>query len=535
MRRTAVLPIVSVIVSVILSVIVSLSLQVVAGPADASDTTRPKTRITAGPGGPTSDDTPEFGFRSSEKRSTFTCRVDQGRPQRCTSPRTLAHLADGSHVLSVVATDRAGNKDRTPAVRAFVVDTTAPDASIVAGPAQASTVGPDGSSFTFGSSEAGATFECQLDAGAFAACGASRTYPGLAEGSHTLWVRACDQLANCDPTPAVRTWAVDGTPPVTSIDSGPTGGAASASNDPSFAFSADPAPAASFECRLDSGDFAICTSPRQYADLADGPHMFEVRACDAVGNCDQTPAGRTWTVDTTPPDTTLTGTPAVPTSDNLAQFTYNGSGAADLAGFECRLDVPQYTACPSSATSFTVTRNVAHSFQVRACDVLHNCDPSPATWVWTVDSAAYLPVNDVGDPREVDFCRVQFPVAVFTTSSASVTVFGRIFDAGLTPPAGSNPQISGQLGLGPDGTDPRTAPGWSWVDAAYNSGYSGIDGDDEYAGTFSAPVAPGQYDYAFRFSIDQGNTGTYCDVNGAGSNPGAVFEPGPQLGQLMVS
>ena len=53
--------------------------------------------------------------------------------------------------------------------------------------------------------------------------------------------------------------------------------------------------------RLDGEGFSPCLTPKAYTNLSDGPHTFEVRATDSVGNTDPTPATRTFTVDTTPP------------------------------------------------------------------------------------------------------------------------------------------------------------------------------------------------------------------------------------------
>jgi glucose/arabinose dehydrogenase len=81
----------------------------------------------------------------------------------------------------------------------------------------------------------------------------------------------------------------DATAPETTIDSGPGGTWAATSS--SFAFSADEAPA-TFECRLNAGAWTACTSPASYGVLVPGGHVFEVRAGDAAGNVDATPASR---------------------------------------------------------------------------------------------------------------------------------------------------------------------------------------------------------------------------------------------------
>jgi hypothetical protein len=49
------------------------------------------------------------------------------------------------------------------------------------------------------SSEAGARFECSLDSGAFQPCTSPREYTGLSAGTHTVRVRAIDQVGNVGP------------------------------------------------------------------------------------------------------------------------------------------------------------------------------------------------------------------------------------------------------------------------------------------------------------------------------------------------
>jgi uncharacterized protein len=92
-------------------------------------------------------------------------------------------------------------------------------------------------------------------------------------------------------------------PPDTTIDSAPAN--PSNSSSPSFTFSGTDdvtAPGSlTFQCDLDGGGFAACTSPEDYTSLSDGSHTFQVRAIDGVGNVDPTPASFTWTIDTVAP------------------------------------------------------------------------------------------------------------------------------------------------------------------------------------------------------------------------------------------
>jgi Hypothetical glycosyl hydrolase family 15 len=83
----------------------------------------------------------------------------------------------------------------------------------------------------------------------------------------------------------------DTTAPETTITSAPAGTVRSASA--SFAFAANEANAR-FQCRLDGSAFGTCTSPVTYTGLASGSHTFAVRAIDAAGNTDPSPATHSW-------------------------------------------------------------------------------------------------------------------------------------------------------------------------------------------------------------------------------------------------
>src|SRR5207245_609873 len=158
-------------------------------------------------------------------------------------------------------------------------------------------------SFSF-SSEAGASFQCALDGAAFASCSSPKTYSGLADGSHTFQVKATDAAGNTG-TAASCTGTVGTTAPTPSITPTPTNPSNNAS--PSFSFSSEAG--ASFQCALDGGAFASCSSPKSYSSLADGSHTFQVKATDAAGNTG-TAASYAWTVDTTAPTASITASPS---------------------------------------------------------------------------------------------------------------------------------------------------------------------------------------------------------------------------------
>jgi hypothetical protein len=139
-------------------------------------------------------------------------------------------------------------------------------------------------------------------------------------------------------------------------------------------------------------------------------------------------------------------------------------------------------------------------------------------------------LNETDLPAEADYCTIQFPLS-FAVDAGLLTppIYGRLFEAGVTPAVGPPAGWIAQIGHGAEGSDPRTASGWQLIGAAYNLQ---VGNDDEFVGSFVAPAA-GTYSYVFRFSGDGGGTWTYCDTDGAGSNFGLTFEA-INLGTMTV-
>ena len=114
------------------------------------------------------------------------------------------NVQDGvADVVNCGAGTDAVTADRSDAVsNCESVSLPAPDTDKIAGPKKV-TKGQK-ATFTFGSAIAGATFECQVDKGAFKACASpfKLKTKKLKAGKHTLTVRAIQPAGNADPTPS---------------------------------------------------------------------------------------------------------------------------------------------------------------------------------------------------------------------------------------------------------------------------------------------------------------------------------------------
>jgi CSLREA domain-containing protein len=74
----------------------------------------PVTRIVKRPKRRSHRRTAKFGFRASEKGSTFECRLDGRKFKPCRSPVIYRHLRPGEHVFRVRGTDALGNRAHSP-------------------------------------------------------------------------------------------------------------------------------------------------------------------------------------------------------------------------------------------------------------------------------------------------------------------------------------------------------------------------------------------------------------------------------------
>lgn len=334
----------------------------------------PDTVIVSGPSAFVATVEASFELSSPDVGVTFECSLDGGAYQACGVTFVLT-VGEGPHRLEARAVDGVGAFDSSPAFHDWTVDLTEPETTITdAPPVVDSSAEPV---FGFASDESDTTFECNLDGGGWVACTSGDTLPAIVAGEHTFEVRAVDRAGNVDSTPAEHVWTYDDTLPDTFVGSDRGALTNQTSVELTFAASEE---GATFECRLDGGTWESCTSPATRTGLAEGEHVFEVRAIDGAERADPSPAAVSWRIDLTPPETTLTGAPGDPDNDTTPTFSFVSEGGAT---FQCRRDAAAWEGCTSPFTWPTTTEG-AHTFRVRAVDAAGNADPTEASHAWSI-------------------------------------------------------------------------------------------------------------------------------------------------------
>jgi hypothetical protein len=210
--------------------------------------------------------------------------------------------------------------------------------------------------------------------------------------------------------------------PDTQITAGPSGPVAKKSA--TFKFKATVS-GASFQCKIDSKDWASCDSPKKYKRLKQGEHTFQVRARKGHA-VDKTPATRSFTVDTVPPDTAVYGPQDNQatyangyTEDQTPESVFSLSGPTEPVTFECRItsasSTPPFMPCDSPySPADPLPRDAFYTIKARAIDEAGNVDPTPGSWDFSVET----PITE--DQQTLDQAlAIQFPTAATMDVPAS--------------------------------------------------------------------------------------------------------------------
>lgn len=262
-----------------------------------------------------------------------------------------------------------------------------------------------------------------------------------------------------------------------------------------------------FECSIDNGTtFAACTSPQTYT-LADGTYTFMVRAVDAAGNRDQTPAAFTFTIDATAPTAPVVSTPANGTLTNNNTPVISGTAEANsvVTIFVDGTSIGTTTATASGTFAFTPAAALAdgaRSVRATATDAFGNLSVVSNTNTFTIDtsapavlSIAATSANPTTTGSPVTYT-VTFSEAVTGVDATDfvLTTTGGIAGASITGVTGSGTTytVTVNSGTGTGTVRLDLVDNDSIVDAASNvlGGAGGGGGAQGQVVTINAPSAP---------------------------------------------
>ena len=254
-----------------------------------------------------------------------------------------------------------------------------------------------------------------------------------------------------------------------------------------------------------------------------GYHLVRTQAPQGTGTALPTPdvAGTTIDINASAGKVAL-----VSTSSALSGACPTGTSIRDLVGYGATANCREGNAnapAPGGTTALFRAASACADANDNGAD-MSTAAPSPRNSSTAAVICSNIVNNESNLPAEVDYCAVSSPASLSTpTGTTTQSIFGQIYEAGVTESFGPHPDVRAQVGYGLPTANPQYE-NWTWVNATYNT-QSGSN--DEYIATFVAPAA-GSYRYAYRFSLDQGVSWTVCDAAtgdfGAGANFGLSLE-----------
>lgn len=203
---------------------------------------------------------------------------------------------------------------------------------------------------------------CKPSTGVETSCVKTISFANLAEGSHSVSIRAVDRAGN-ESLPAVDSFVVDRTAPIITIN-GPAGTVSQPN--PKYSMSIVEANGLkNLGCRLSplETNYKDCSSlVLEYQNLPSGIYKFEVAAIDMAGN--SASANLSYENDISVPSVTITKGPIALGNVKNASFEFAGiSGTKAITKFMCSLNGAAAVSC-ASPFSYTGLADKEHTFSV---------------------------------------------------------------------------------------------------------------------------------------------------------------------------
>ncbi len=376
---------------------------------------------------------------------------------------TSAALAQGSHTIKVTSTDAAGNTSVFSNVNTFTIDTVAPNAPIVAAPANGSTVATTTPTFT-GTAEANSKVRLYVDgvlvdstttngSGAW-----SKISAALAQGSHTIKVTATDAAGNTSVFSNINTFTVDSVAPNAPVVTAPANGSTVNTTTPTFTGTAE----ADSKVRLYVDGVLVDSTTangsgawsKVSAALTQGSHTIKATSVDAAGNVSSFSNTNTFTVDPVAPNAPVVTAPA--NGSTVATTTPTFTGTAE-ANSKVRLYVDgvlvdSTTANGSGAWSkaSAALAQGSHTIKATSVDAAGNVSGFSNTNTFTVDTVApnapvvVAPANG----STVNTTTPTFSGTAEANSKVRLYVDGVLVDSTTTNGSGAWSKVSATLAQG---------------------------------------------------------------------------------------
>jgi hypothetical protein len=326
-----------------------------------------------------------------------------------------ASVSDGAATIRATAFDAAGNI--AYAESSITIDNTAPTLTITGGPNGQTFGAGSTQNWTFSASDPTsglASVQCSVvptgSAPSYGACSGgngSHSVSSKPDGNYTFTLRARDN-GGLETTQS-RAFSIDATSPETTITDGPPG-AQTPTKETTATFSFTSTESGStFQCRVyraqtTPGPFVACSGNGTHTvgGLDSGGYTFEVRATDAYGNTDSSPAGRAWVVDATAP--TVTGVTPADGAQRVARSTKVTATFSEAMDPSTLNNTTFTLSGPSqNQNAPVVAATVSYDAQTRTATLTPNADLDPSvTYTATVESGASGVKDRVGNPLAAD-------------------------------------------------------------------------------------------------------------------------------------
>ena len=267
-----------------------------------------------------------------------------------------------------------------------------------------------------------------------------------------------------------------------------------------------------FECSLDGVGFTPCDSSITYVDLAQGAHFIQVRARDAAGTVDPSPASHAWTITSSPSlDTLITSAPPAFTNQQATTFAFSSDSGSF---FTCSLDGAAFSFC-GSPVSYARPAEGTHTFRVRAHDSAGNADPTPASHTWTIDLT--VPNTSLTSSPST---RTNQTLAIFTFSSPEAGATFQCNLDGVGYSACTSPTLYMDLSPGSHSFRVRALDAAGNVDATPVTFLWTIDLTVPNTTLSSTPESPTRLaSAAFSFASTESNSTFTCSLDGEAFTP----------------